>query len=280
MSYFQSLVDLISICIWCVKIILLNFLVAFLTHYVLTNGFQVFRAISGFLWKRRTDAEEKAEQLEWLRRKQLLYGFSQHEVERRKEEDERHEGDEVCRSAEILRRRIRSREAEEENIAKRAKLAERLAQEEELEWLSQKLAIKRDEEEQLQLARQKLSRDIARKREEQEELKYERERILQKMAMIAIFHEQSWEEKQKEAVRRQEEEEELRCKKEILARGNERRMALEEQRRTAIENERSIAAQEERMRAMEAEQRYRWDGLDWEGPQPDVELGLDSATMV
>ncbi|MCJ1269104.1 hypothetical protein MMC22_008993 [Lobaria immixta] len=274
MSYFQSLVDLISICIWCVKIILLNFLVAFLIHYVLTNGFQVFRGISGFLWKRRTDAKEKAEQLEWLHRKQLLYDFSQHEVERRKEEDE------VCRSAEILRRRIRSREAEEENIAKRAKLAERLAQEEELEWLSQKLAKKRDEEEQLQLARQKLSRDIARKREEQEELKYERERLLQKMAMIAIFHEQSWEEKLKEAVRKQEEEEELRCKKEILARGNERRMALEEQRRTAIENERSIAAQEERMRAMEAEPEYRWDGLDWGGPQPDVELGLDSTSMV
>lgn len=73
MSYFQSLVDLISICIWFVKIILLTFLVVFFTHYLLTNGLQIFRGISGFLWKRRTDAEEKAEQVEWLRRKQFLY---------------------------------------------------------------------------------------------------------------------------------------------------------------------------------------------------------------
>lgn len=295
MKYFQALVDHISTYI---KLILLNFLVAFLTWYALTNGLQLYRGISRFLWKRGTDAEEEADRLDSLRRQQFLYEWSQQEVRRRKEEERGHNEVDIYRSAETLR-----------GMEKENRLAERRALEDELERLSQKMAEQRDEEEQLQFEQQKLSRRIARKREDQEELKDDQKRLSHKMEMMAVFHGRSWDVQSKEAMRK--EEEELQRNKEILARGNERRMALEEQGRTAIENERikeaqeerrkwskaleeqrgtaienerTKEAQEERRKVMEAE--YRWDGLDWEGPEfgpddeQDLELGLDGVRTV
>lgn len=174
-------------------------------------------------------------------------------------------------------------ETEEREEHLTAKSAKRLAQEVELEQLSQKLAEKRDEEEQLQFEHQKLSRRIARTREDQEELKHEQKRLSQKIGTMTVFQGQSWEERLKEAARKVEEEE-LKRNKEILARGNEIRMALEEQRRTALENER-IAAKEGSRKGMEAE--YKWDESDWEGSgfepsdtEQDLELGFDSVTGV
>lgn len=230
MSYAQALQDQISTYISFIKMLLFNSVVAFLTAYGLTNGFfHVFRKINRILWKRGTEAEEREEEIEYQRRRQTLNEWSHADVERRKEDEKRHDEDEVCRSASTLRRRIRLRVVEEENIANSAK---RLAQEEEFERLSQKLAKTRDKEEQLQSERKKLSKRIARKTEELEELKYERQRLLQKIEAMAAFHEQSWEGKLKEAVRKDEEE--LKRNQEILGKGNERSVALENQEMAAF----------------------------------------------
>lgn len=216
MNYIQTLVHCISSY---VKIVSLNFLVAFLTWYALTNGLQVFCRINRFLWNRESDTERE-QQLKWLRRKQLLYEWSQQEVERCKE-------DEICRSASTLRRRIRSCEEREE------KLAKRLVQVVELEQLSQEMAKKSKEEEQLRFEQERLSKKIARRREEQEELKHKQERMSQNIEKMAGFNEQSWAEQLREALRK-EEEEKLKRNREILARGNERRIAAEEERRKTI----------------------------------------------
>ena len=269
MNYFQALVDHISTYI---KLILLNFLVAFLTWYALTNGLQLYRGISRFLWKRGTDAEEAENRLDFLRRQQFLYEWSQQEVRNRKEKERGHNEVEIYRSAETLGG------MEEEN-----RVAERRALKDQLKRLSQKMAEQRDEEEQLQFEQQKLSRRIARKREDQEELRHDQKRLSHKMEMMAVFHGRSWEVQSKEAMRK-EKEEELQRNKEIPTSGNERRMALEVQGRTDIENERIKETQEERRKVVEAE--YRWDGLDWEGPEfgpddeQDLELGLDGASIV
>ena len=276
MNYFQTLVDLISTCASYVKIVLIYFLIALLT-YALKNHFEVLRRINRFLWKRGTDAEKKAEQLEWLQREQFLREWGQQEVERRKEEEKRYKEDEISQSAEALQRRIRSREVEEEN---KIKLAKCLAKEQELEELYQKLAQNRDEEQHLQSQQEKVSRRIARKREEQEELKHEQKRLSQQIKTMAVFPEQSqsWEQQLKEAVRK---EETLKRNKEILARGNERRVALEEQRRTAMKNEsRIITAEEESTKSMETD--YTVDRgspqIELSDTELDLELGLDCAT--
>ena len=282
MHYFQTLVDRVSTCVSYVKIILIiliYLLIAFLTCYALKNHFQILRGLNQFLWKRGADAEERAEQLEWPRPELLLREWGQQELGRRNEEEKRYKADEISRSAEALRRRITSRELEEE---KQAKLAECLAKEQELDRLSQRLAQNRDEEQQLQFENEKIRRRIARRREEQEELTYEQRRLSHKIETMAHFpfpeQSQSWEQQLKEAVRK---EEELKRNKEILARGTERRVALEKQRRAAIEIERSIAAGEERRNIMETEYFSDRDNTQFEpsDTELDLELGLDCATI-
>ncbi|MCJ1426417.1 Ankyrin repeat domain-containing protein 26 [Sticta canariensis] len=274
MNYFQTLVDRVSTCASYVKIVLKYFLIALLT-YALKNHFQVLRGINRFLWKRGTDAEEKAEQLERLLREQVLREWGQQEVERRKEEGKRYREDEIGQSAEALRRRIRSREVEEEN---KTRLAKCLAKEQELEEVYQKLAQNKDEEQHLQFQQEKLSRRIARKRQEQEELKHEQRRLSQNIKAMAVFSEQpqSWEEQLKEAVRR---EETLKHNKEILA--NERGVALEEQRRTAMKNERKLTrAEEESTKSTETDYTVDRGSSQFElsDTELDLELGLDCAT--
>ena len=277
MNYFQTLVGRVSTCISYVKIILIYFLIAFLTCYALKKHFQILLGIDPFLWERGADAKERAEQLEWLRRELLVREWGQQELERRNEGEKRYEADEIDRSAEALRRRIRSREVEEK---RKAKLAEHLAKEQELDRLSQRLAQNRDEEQKLRLEHEKIGRRIARRREEQEELKYEQKRLLHQIETMADFSEQSssCEEQLQGAVRKQEE---LKRNKEILARGNERRVALEEQRRAAIEIERSTGAGEERRNVVETEYFSDRDNAPSEpsDTELDLELGLDSATV-
>ncbi|MCJ1429378.1 hypothetical protein MMC29_007292 [Sticta canariensis] len=277
MHYFQTLVDRVSTCVSYVKIILIYLLIAFLTCCALKNHLPILRGLDRFLWKRGADAEERAEQFEWPCPELLLREWGQQELGRRNEEEKRYKADEIGRSAEGLRRRIRSREVEEE---KQAKLAECLAKEQELDRLSQRLAQNRDEEQQLQFENEKICRRIARRREEQEELKYEQRRLSHKIETMAHFPEQSQsrEEQLQEAVRK---EEELQRNKEILARGNERRVALEKQRRAAIEIERSMVAGEERRNVMETEYFSDRDNARFEpsDTELDLELGLDCTTI-
>ena len=258
--------------------ILVYFLIAFLTCYALQNHFQVLRGISRFLWKRGTDAEEKAEQFEWLLRELFLREWGRQEVEKRKEEEKRYKEVEIGQSAEVLQRRIRLREVDEENKTRFAKC---LAKEQQLEEVYEKLALNRDEEQQLQFQQEKLSRRIARKRDEHEELKHEQMRSFQGIKTMAVFLEQSQSmgEQLKEGV---PEEEKPERNKEILARGNESRSAHEEQRRTTTEMEKGmVTAEEKSTRSVETD----YD-LDRGSPQfelsdteLDLELGLECATI-
>lgn len=136
-----------------------------------------YSVVYRFLWKRGTDAEERAEQLEWLCRELLLREWGQQELGRRNEEEKRYKADEIGRSAEALRRRIRSREVEEENEAKLAECLVRNRSSTGFPKYWPKIEMRNK---QLQFEHEKISRRIARRREEQEELKYEQRRLSQK----------------------------------------------------------------------------------------------------